>query len=104
MAMEKSFLPLTRFLSDDERFADLWRKVSDEYELTREFLLLISGKSSLMSDYPVEKRSIQMRERVMLPLATIQQYALAKTRERGNPGSLAASSYEKLITRCSFGI
>jgi len=104
MAMEKSFFPLTQFLCGDARFGELWRKIFDEFELTREFLLLISGKESLMSDYPIEKRSIQMRERIMLPLTTIQQYALAKTREQGEPGSPTGISYEKLITRCSFGI
>jgi phosphoenolpyruvate carboxylase len=104
MAMEKSFFPLTQFLCGDARFGELWRKIFDEFELTREFLLLISGKDSLMSDYPVEKRSIQMRERIMLPLTTIQQYALEKTREQGEPGSPTGISYEKLITRCSFGI
>ena len=104
MAMEKSYFPLTEFLSDDARFAELWRKIFDEYELTRKFLLLTSGNDSLMADYPVEKRSIQMRERIMLPLTTIQQYALAKTRGLDEPGSPTVAMYEKLITRCSFGI
>ena len=34
-----------------------------------------------MADYPVEPLSIQMRERIVLPLATIQQYAIMKMRE-----------------------
>jgi phosphoenolpyruvate carboxylase len=104
MAMEKSFFPLTEFLSAHPDFGELWRKIFDEYELTRDYLLIISEKDSLMSDYPVEKQSIQMRERIMLPLTTIQQYALAKTRELDETGSAAKTSYEKLITRCSFGI
>jgi len=104
MAMEKSFFPLTRFLADDEIFAPLWNKIYDEYELTRRYLLLISEKDSLMSDYPVELQSIQMRERIMLPLTTIQQYALMKLRESGEPDETAKHSFEKLVVRCSFGI
>ena len=102
MAMQKCFFPLTRFLSDDEIYGKLWRKIYEEYELTKHYLLLISGKNELMQDYPVEQQSIQMRERIMLPLLTIQQYALTKLRESVEPE--AKNSYEKLIIRCSFGI
>ncbi len=104
MAMEKSFFPLTEFLSGHPDFGKLWREIFDEYKLTRSYLLLISEKESLMSDYPVEKQSIQMRERIMLPLTTIQQYALAQTRDSGDGQSKTKTSYEKLITRCSYGI
>lgn len=102
MAMQKCFFPLTRFLADDEIYGELWRKIYEEYELTKHYLLLISGKNELMQDYPVEQQSIQMRERIMLPLLTIQQYALTKLRESAEPD--AKNSYEKLIIRCSFGI
>ena len=102
MAMVNSCFPLTSFLADHPVFGDLWRKIHGEYELTRKYLLLISDKDDLMTDYPVERQSIQMRERIMIPLTTIQQYGLAKTREELQPDLRAA--YEKLIMRCSFGI
>ncbi|HXH70603.1 MAG TPA: phosphoenolpyruvate carboxylase, partial [Pyrinomonadaceae bacterium] len=104
MAMEKSFFPLTRFLSNHPVFGELWRKIYDEYKLTRDYLLLISDKDELMTDYPVDRQSIQMRERIMLPLTTIQQYALAKTRDLDESQSEIKKAYEKLIMRCSFGI
>ena len=104
MAMQKSFFPLTHFLSAHSVFGKLWNKIYVEFNLTRHYLLLISGKSDLMNDYPVEKQSIQMRERIMLPLTTIQQYALIKNRELNEPSSETKSVYEKLILRCSFGI
>ena len=65
-----------------------------------------SGKNELMADYPVESLSIQMRERIVLPLATIQQYAIMKMREmeRANYQLPAKNSYGKLAMRCSFGI
>ena len=59
-----------------------------------------------MADYPVEQLSIQMRERIVLPLSTIQQYALTKFQhleKNGNNKSMK-EVYEKLIIRSSFGI
>ena len=104
MAMEKSFFPLTEFLSEHEIFGELWRKIYEEYQLTKRYLLIISEKDDLMADHPVEHQSIQMRERIMLPLTTIQQYSLMKIREADDLDSETKSSYEKLIVRCSFGI
>lgn len=104
MAMEKSFFPLTEFLSGHPVFGELWNKIYEEFKLTRNYLLLISGKSDLMDDYPVEKQSIQMRERIMLPLTTIQQYALIKNREFDDSTLETKKAYQKLIVRCSFGI
>jgi phosphoenolpyruvate carboxylase len=104
MAMEKSFFPLTRFLAGHPTFGEIWNTVHDEFELTRHYLLRISGKSELMEDYPIEKRSIQTRERIMLPLTTIQQYALTKNRESLEAEPSEKQAYEKLIIRCSFGI
>lgn len=104
MAMQKSFFPLTEFLSVHPAFGELWNKIYEEFKLTRHYLLFISGKNELMDDYPVEKQSIQMRERIMLPLTTIQQYALIKNRESDDSSPETKRAYEKLIVRCSFGI
>jgi phosphoenolpyruvate carboxylase len=58
-----------------------------------------------MEEYPVDKLSIQMREKIMIPLATIQQYGLSKLREMDNSGEEELSnSYQKMIIRCAFGI
>ncbi|MFZ9388310.1 MAG: phosphoenolpyruvate carboxylase [Chitinophagaceae bacterium] len=106
MAMMKSFFPLTRFLSADKQFGQLWRMIHDEYELTRVCLFRVTGHDTLMTNYPVEQLSIQMRERIVLPLVTIQQYALTRIRELDEkPGDAEKKEvYEKLAMRCSFGI
>jgi phosphoenolpyruvate carboxylase len=104
MAMQKSFFPLTEFLSDHQVYGELWRKIYEEYELTRQYIFQISGKNELMADYPVERQSIQMRERIMMPLTTIQQYALTKLREGEEMPDEMKKAYEKLVIRCSFGI
>jgi phosphoenolpyruvate carboxylase len=47
-----------------------------------------------------------MREKMMLPLLTIQQYAMAKIREldEKQAGEEEKQIYQKLVMRCSFGI
>ena len=66
----------------------------------------LSGKSELMDDYPVEQQSILMRERIVLPLVTIQQYAMIRVREMEEAiiNAPIKNTYEKLVMRCSFGI
>jgi phosphoenolpyruvate carboxylase len=80
--------------------------IHNEYELTKQYLMKITGQTELMADYPVEQLSIQMRERIVLPLVTIQQYALTKIREMDEQLIQAPvkETYEKLAMRCSFGI
>ena len=106
MAMLKSFFPLTAFLSKHKQFGELWQMIYNEYELTRQYLAKLTGHHELMADYPVDNLSIQMRERIVLPLLTIQQYGLTRIREMDEQQiqSPMKSIYEKLIMRCSFGI
>lgn len=106
MTMMKSFFPLTAFLSDHKQFGELWEMIFTEYELTRQYLTKLTGQTELMADYPVEQLSIQMRERIVLPLLTIQQYAITKLREMDEQliQSPLKETYEKLAMRCSFGI
>ena len=106
MAMLKSFFPLTAFLAGHKQFGELWQMIHAEYELTKQYLFRLTGQSELMADYPVEQLSIQMRERIVLPLLTIQQYALTKIRELDEQLVQAPvkETYEKLAMRCSFGI
>ena len=106
MAMHKSFFPLTAHLADHPKFGEIWQIIFKEYELTKQYILRLSGKSELMDDYPIEQQSIQMRERIVLPLLTTQQYAMIRVREMEEAiiNAPIKSTYEKLVMRCSFGI
>lgn len=107
MSMKKCFFPLTAYLAKDEQYGSIWRMIFEEFELTRKMLLRISGHSELMENYPVEAVSIQMRERIVLPLATIQQYGMAKLRDyeaQNISESEEKEVFEKMVMRCSFGI
>jgi phosphoenolpyruvate carboxylase len=106
MAMLKSFFPLTAYLADHPVYGQVWNNIYEEYERTRNYLFKLSGNRELMADYPVEQLSIQMRERIVLPLTTIQQYAMSRLREMENGKTAPAlkEEFEKLVIRCSFGI
>ena len=106
MAMIKCFFPLTEYLSKDEKYGEIWNMIHDEFELTKKYVLKLSGKNELMSDYPIDQLSIMMRERIVLPLLTIQQYAITNIREIEDNlvHSPLKETYEKLVMRSSFGI
>lgn len=105
MSMKKCFFPLTAGLAKEPAFAAIWNDIHDEYELTKKYVLKLSGNNELMADYPVEQLSVSMREKIVLPLLTIQQYALANLRnmQQHNDPELK-SIFERLVIRCSFGI
>ena len=106
MAMQKSYFPLTAFLAKHPVYGEIWRKIHDEFKLTLRYVTKISGTKELMSDLPVEQQSVRTRERIVLPLVAIQQYALTKIRksEENDEDAAERSVYEKLVIRCSFGI
>ena len=106
MAMKKCYFPLTEYLSKDEKYGEIWNKIYQEYELTKKYVLQLSGSTELMSNYPVDSLSIAMREKIVLPLLTIQQYAINKMREMDVQliNSPMKETYEKLVIRSSFGI
>ncbi|PRY04664.1 phosphoenolpyruvate carboxylase type 1 [Pontibacter ummariensis] len=106
MAMTKSFFPLTAFLAEHPNYAELWNMIHDEFELSKSYMLKLTGAEELMADKPVNRLSIQMRQRIELPLLTVQQYGLIKLREmeEKNQPTDNKSKYEKLVVRCSFGI
>ncbi len=107
MAMKKNYFPLTEYLSTHPVYGEIWNKINNEFELTKRYVLQLSGNNELMANYPVEQLSIQMRERIVLPLTTIQQYAMSKMRvleENQITNDPIKENYEKLVIRCSFGI
>jgi phosphoenolpyruvate carboxylase len=105
MALCKSFFPLTAYMQKDEEFGEFWQIIYDEFLATKRLLLKLSGYQELMENYPDGKASIQIREQIVLPLLTIQQYALIKINEirKGTTKPDLLEVYEKLVTRSLFG-
>lgn len=109
MAIKKCYLPLTKYLLTNPLFSEVYKLIADEFNLTTAYIIKLSGYTDLMHTFPVDQLSIQMRERIVLPLLTIQQYALAKIRDIelknfDNQFNEEKNVYEKLVIRCSFGI
>ena len=105
MSLTKSFFELTSYMSEDEEFGEFWKIIHDEYILTKKMLLKISNFNELMENEPANKLSIQTRENVVMPLITIQQYALqiVKEIESGDLDDKKISVFEKIITRSLYG-
>ncbi|MGZ9675764.1 phosphoenolpyruvate carboxylase [Flavobacterium sp. GNP001] len=106
MSLAKSFFPLTAYMRKDSKFGDFWQIIYDEFLETKRLLLKIAGHTELMENYPDGKASIQIRERIVLPLLTIQQYALLRINELNkeeNPDEALIKTYEKIVTRSLFG-
>lgn len=104
MAMKKCFFPLTIHLQNDPEFAGLFKTIYDEYIRSEKYVLKLTSHRSLMEDYPADALSIDIREKIVQPLLTIQQYALMQLRKPEYRESDLKSVYEKLIIRSSFGI
>ena len=68
-------------------------------------MLKLTGYSELMENEPAGKASIDMRENIVLPLLTIQQYALKKIQDINRTGEEAKDLevFEKMVTRSLFG-
>ncbi|QMU28443.1 phosphoenolpyruvate carboxylase [Adhaeribacter radiodurans] len=106
MAMNKCCFPVTAYLAEHPKYGVLWKIMNEEFERSKKYLLLLSGSDELMADKPIDQLSIQLRQRIELPLITIQQYALTKIRamEEQQLERDEKKIYEKLVMRCSFGI
>lgn len=106
MSLAKSFFPLTAYMRKDPQFGEFWQIIYDEFLETKRLLLKIAGHKELMENYPDGKASIQIRERIVLPLLTIQQYALLRINElnkEDQPDEALIKVYEKIVTRSLFG-
>tara|TARA_X000001036_G_scaffold319114_2_gene297546 strand:- start:4102 stop:6672 length:2571 start_codon:yes stop_codon:yes gene_type:complete len=101
MSLSKSFFGLTDYIADDDQYGDFWKMLHMEFMLTKKMLLELSGQNELMEDQPAGKKSIDIREEIVLPLLTIQQFALMKIRKKGM--NVDEKIYEKLILRSLFG-
>lgn len=103
-SMSKTSFDLTRYLEKNERFGDFWKMIYQEYELTREMVLKVSDMPVLLEDNPRSLMSIRLREKVVLPLLIIQQYALMKINEAQNGNKeIPMELFEKMVIRAMFG-
>lgn len=106
MSLSKSFFDLTKYMSDDKEYGEFWNIIYDEFKTTKRLILKLTGYQELMQEEPAGKASINVREAIVLPLLTIQQYALKKIQELEKQGITEGEEvevYQKMVTRSLFG-
>jgi phosphoenolpyruvate carboxylase len=103
MSMVKSNFAITKYVENDEKFNAFRQIIKDEFILTTQLYLELNKCNSLMEKDTLAKHSILLRDRIVLPLLTIQQYALCKIQESNIDPNLK-EAYEKLVTRTMFGV
>ena len=106
MSLTKSFFELTKYMSEDPEFGAFWNIIYTEYLTTKRLLLKVSGYTELMEKNLTGKASIEVRESIVLPLLTIQQYALKRIQELEKADVIDTEQiaiFEKIVTRSLFG-
>ena len=106
MSLSKSFFDLTKYMSEDPEYGEFWKVIYNEYETTKRLILKLTGYRQLMEEEPAGKASIAVRESIVLPLLTIQQYALKKIQELEKAkvrDEEQIKIFEKMVTRSLFG-
>lgn len=99
MSMNKTYFPLTYYMRNNEKFGEFWNILFTEFNLSKEMMLEITGYTMLQEQEPLSRKSVKIREKIVLPLLSIQQYALMKIQNKeGN-----REAYEKLVMRSLFG-
>jgi phosphoenolpyruvate carboxylase len=102
MSLTKTYYPATHYLERDREFGKFWKLMFKEYQLSREQILRVTGQDELMKTNPVNRDSIKLRERIVMPLIAIQQFALQRLRNKED--KKFTREYQKLVLRCMFGI
>jgi phosphoenolpyruvate carboxylase len=103
MSMSKSDFRVTAYLQKDKKFGAFWQMLKNEYDLTKTMLITLTDSETLMDEYPVERRSISIRERIVLPLVIVQHYAL-QCLNNDNSNEALTEIYDKLVIRTVYGI
>jgi len=105
MSLTKCFFGLTAYMKEDSEYGAFWEIIHEEYQLSKRLLLKLTGYKELMQNEPAGKASIAVREGIVLPLLTIQQYALKKIQDikRHGADDTNLETYEKIVTRSLFG-
>lgn len=99
MSMSKTYFPLTSYMQHHPVFGEFWTILHDEFQLSKEMMLELTGFKMLMQEEPLSRKSIKIREKIVLPLLSIQQYALIKLQDENGDREVL----EKLVTRSLFG-
>jgi phosphoenolpyruvate carboxylase len=101
MSLTKCFFELTAYMKSDEEFGEFWQMLYDEYSLSKEMILEVTQMTTLMEKEQRTKKSIQIRNEIVLPLLLVQHFALQMINSRADIDN--QSVYEKIVVRSLYG-
>jgi len=106
MVLKKTNFNITSFLSKDPEYGQLWERLFEEFGKTGKNLLIVSQMQTLMEGNPKDLLSVDIREKMVLPLCVIHQYALCRLNhlKQTEPESELIEKYTHMIIRSSYGI
>ncbi|ERP39233.1 phosphoenolpyruvate carboxylase [Chitinivibrio alkaliphilus] len=96
-SLAKTCFPLTASLQNHPRYGGFWKILEEEAKLTERLLCEVAGISCLLEKEPVIRASIKIREKIVLPLLVIQQYALEELQRCDEPEE--REILEKLVVK-----
>lgn len=97
-----SFIDVSNIQKSEAELKKLITSLDREYGQNRKSLS--DAKHTLTDIWNKEgKASILAREQIVLPLLTIQQFALKRIQEMGSENSKQRQVYEQLVTRSLYG-
>lgn len=99
-SLAKSFYEATAYLKENPKYGGFWELMFEEYQRSIKMLMEVSGMEHLLQDNPTSKQSIAIREKIVLPVITIQQYAIQSMLESGKDDPVL----QRLILRTMFAI
>ncbi|RZJ37581.1 MAG: phosphoenolpyruvate carboxylase, partial [Chryseobacterium sp.] len=68
MSMNKSYFPLTYYIKDNPKFGEFWNVLFSEYNLSKDIMLELTGFKMLQEEDPLSRKSVKIREKIVLPL------------------------------------
>ena len=102
MSLQKSFFKLTAYMEQDPEYGAFWKIIYEEFLRSKKYILMLTGLENLMQDQPAGKASVTIREEIVQPLLTIQQYALLNI-QQNSLDDAGREVMEKMVTRSLFG-
>jgi phosphoenolpyruvate carboxylase len=102
-SLSKSNFKVTSYLARHPQFGDFWAKLNSEFEKSTAILKELSESKILLSSNPISQESIALRERIVLPLIAIQQYALQMLQKKGLSAA-QTELFQRMVLRAMFGI
>ena len=101
-ALAKTRFEISSYMNKHPEFAPFYAQIKEEAERSVRLLLELSGYKELLEESPNNLKSIRLREKIVLPLLVIQQYALSNFHQAAD-GSPEQEKWKKLVLRCFFG-